>query len=62
MPFAGFEDRNVEILLCMEGEATLTDVARSESVFIQKGTSVLVPSSVPRYEIQGSAALYKATV
>ncbi|MFW6099269.1 MAG: mannose-6-phosphate isomerase, class I, partial [Thermodesulfobacteriota bacterium] len=62
MPFAGLQDRNVEILLCMEGEATLTDVARSESVFIQKGTSVLVPSSVPGYEIQGSAALYKATV
>ncbi|MCF8083876.1 MAG: mannose-6-phosphate isomerase, class I [Deltaproteobacteria bacterium] len=62
MPFAGYENRNVEILLCMEGGATLTDVARSESVFIQKGTSVLVPSSVPRYEIQGSAALYKATV
>ncbi|MFO7985799.1 MAG: mannose-6-phosphate isomerase, class I [Desulfatiglandaceae bacterium] len=62
MPFAGLQDRNVEILLCMEGEATLTDVVRSETVPMQKGTSVLVPSSVPRYEIQGSAALYKATV
>jgi len=56
------EKRSVEILLCTEGEGTLTDAGSGEQVDVQKGMSLLVPAAVWQYRIEGQVTLYKASV
>lgn len=56
-------ERNVEILLCIEGKANLVEmIPGGKSLEITKGASVLVPAAAPAYRITGPARLYKATV
>ncbi len=55
-------NRSVEIFLCTEGAAVITDVKRSESLSVSRGTSVLVPAAVAQYRLTGSAVLYRASV
>lgn len=56
-------DRNVEILLCLDGKANLTEILPGgKTLEIGKGASVLVPAAAPAYRITGAARLYKATV
>jgi len=55
-------DRSAEILLCTDGQATITDFNNNENIFLKKGKSVIVPASVKVYSIQGKAVFYKASV
>jgi len=56
------EERSVEIILCTDGGCTISENTRSCSIDMHKGDSILVPSYVPGYSIQGSAVLFKASV
>jgi len=56
-------DRNVEILLCIDGKANLGETRPGgKTLEITRGASVLVPAAAPAYRITGPAELYKATV
>ncbi len=54
--------RSAEILLCTDGQATITDCGKNSAIPIQNGTSVIVPASVRMYNIKGMAKIYKASV
>ena len=56
------EKRSVEIILCTDGKASITDISINENILLKKGTSVIIPSSVNKYGIEGKATLYKASV
>jgi len=60
--FESPRDRSVEILICMEGETNIKDSGEGEVLTLAKGQSVIVPSAVPQYRIDGTATLYKASV
>lgn len=60
--YTSAKERGVEILLCTEGECTLTNLGNDEKTVIQKGVSVIVPAAVDQYRIIGKATLYKAAV
>ncbi|MBF0119291.1 MAG: mannose-6-phosphate isomerase, class I [Desulfobacterales bacterium] len=55
-------NRSVEILICIEGSGIITNLANNEQISVNKGTSFIIPSIVPQYEISGNAFLYKASV
>jgi mannose-6-phosphate isomerase len=56
-------ERNVEILLCIDGKAVVQETAPDgRTLDIGKGISVLVPAAAPAYRLTGTATLYKATV
>jgi len=61
-PFNSERDRGVEIMICMEGEARIKDGGTNEPLLFTTGDSVIIPSSVGWYQIEGEAKLYKATV
>jgi len=61
-PFISEKDRGVEIMICMEGEARIKDSGINEPLSLTTGNSVIIPSSVGWYQIDGRAELYKATV
>jgi mannose-6-phosphate isomerase class I len=54
--------RSVEIILCTDGVATITDLGRNDNVFVERGKSIIIPSVVEKYRIEGSATFYKAAV
>ncbi|HBF43934.1 MAG TPA: mannose-6-phosphate isomerase, class I [Desulfobacteraceae bacterium] len=56
------EKRSVEIILCTGGKASITDISINENILLKKGTSIIIPSSVNKYKIEGKATLYKASV
>lgn len=56
------EKRSGEIILCTDGKASITDISINETILLKKGTSVMIPSSVGKYRIEGKASLYKASV
>ena len=60
-PFESNTGRSVEILLCVEGQAAINGSDKS-SLAIQKGGVVLIPASMEKYTIHGSAKIYRATV
>ncbi len=55
-------ERGVEIILCTEGSASITDISSGQSLDIKKGTSMLIPAAVKGYILKGKAAIYKASV
>lgn len=55
-------DRGIEIMLCTEGKATITDSDKDYSLEIKKGNSILIPAAVKGYRIEGKATIYKASV
>ena len=61
-PFISERDRGVEIMICMEGEARIKDSGTNEPLLLTTGNSVIIPSSVGWYQIEGRARVYKATV
>ncbi|MCJ7682692.1 MAG: hypothetical protein MUO68_00195, partial [Desulfobacteraceae bacterium] len=61
-PFISERDRGVEIMICMEGEASIQDQGNKEPLPLTASSSVIIPSSVGWYQIDGRAKLYKATV
>ena len=60
--FVSGVDRNVEILICMEGEARMGDMEDGSFLKIVSGESVIVPACAAPYRIQGKAKFFKATV
>jgi mannose-6-phosphate isomerase len=56
------EKRSVEIILCSDGKASITDISINKNILLKKGTSIIIPSSVNKYRIEGKATLYKASV
>jgi len=61
-PFTSSSNRSVEVMICMEGRAVVTDFGTGASLEVGKGSSVVVPACVGQYCIKGEAALYKASV
>lgn len=55
-------NRGIEILLCTEGNATITDCYDGNSLEIKKGDSLLIPAALKRYTLEGKAKIYKASV
>lgn len=55
-------DRSVEIILCTEGKATVTDNRTSAKISLDKGTSIIIPAAVEQYRIDGRVKVYKAAV
>jgi mannose-6-phosphate isomerase len=53
-------DRNVEILICMEGEADIRDLRKGDSQSLKKGESAIIPAAVGPYQITGKASFYRA--
>ena len=56
------DKRNVEILLCIEGNASIADPSGRGSIPFSSGHSVLIPGAVTKYTINGNAVIYKASV
>jgi len=56
------QDRSVEIMLCVKGEAVVKEPGSGKEILIGQGDSILVPASVSRYTIEGSADIYMASV
>jgi len=54
--------RSLEIMICTQGSAEITDVATAEVLAVSRGSSFLVPAMVKEVAIEGNATLYKATV
>jgi mannose-6-phosphate isomerase class I len=50
------------MMMCTEGEVTVTDLSAGETTLLTKGASILVPAALQQYRIEGEATLYKATV
>ncbi len=60
--FVSAVDRNVEILICMDGEARMENRAGDLSLQVVSGESVIIPACAEPYRIQGNAEFFKATV
>jgi mannose-6-phosphate isomerase len=54
--------RSVEIILCTDGSATITDLGKNDNVLVDRGKSIIIPAVVEKYRIQGNATFYKAAV
>ncbi len=52
----------VAILLCVDGEAMITEQENGEKTALSKGVSVIIPASVESWSLSGDALIYKATV
>ena len=53
---------SIEILLCTNGSATISDLGKNDEVTIDKGKSILIPAGITKYSLKGNATLYKAAV
>jgi mannose-6-phosphate isomerase len=62
VPFRSARNRSMEIMMCTEGEARVTDLSDGEITLLTKGTSIIVPAAVEQYSIEGDGILYKAAV
>lgn len=60
--FSSSENRNIEIILCTAGSATIYAAHEVQANDIFKGTSFVIPSAMSKYTIKGNATLFKATV
>lgn len=55
-------ERSVEIMICTQGEATISELPDGSVTVLTKGVSILVPAAVEQYVIEGNAKIYKASV
>ena len=54
--------RSVEIMICIDGKARITDRGTGDVLPLKKGASYIVPAGVKQYQIEGTATIYKAFV
>ena len=54
--------RSVEIMICIDGKARITDLGTGGGLGLNKGTCFIVPAAVRQYQIEGTATIYKASV
>ena len=50
------------MMICTRGKATIKDLGDGETTDLTRGISIVVPSAVEHYRIEGDATLYKAAV
>ncbi len=62
LPCHSARNRSIEILLCIQGDATIIDLGKQIRIPLDKGKSVCVPAAVEAYSIVGHAIIYKASV
>lgn len=62
LEYASPQNRSVEILLCTKGSVHVATSADMETVFLEKGKSILIPAMIDHYQLIGDAELYKASV
>ncbi len=55
-------NRSVEIVLCTDGKATITDIETGNFIPLVSGSSVIVPAAANFYRIDGEATFYKASI
>jgi mannose-6-phosphate isomerase len=55
-------NRNIEILIVLDGRATLEVVDTGEEFRLHRGDSLMIPAAAAAYRISGQAEIYKATV
>jgi mannose-6-phosphate isomerase class I len=60
--FESTQERRVQIMTCLEGDARITDLGTGDALSLTKGTAIIVPAAVEHYRIEGAADIYKATV
>lgn len=53
-------NRTAEILLCVNGAASIYGEDSAENISLDKGVSVFVPAAAGRYHIKGEAKIYRA--
>ncbi|MEE8397931.1 MAG: mannose-6-phosphate isomerase, class I [Desulfobacterales bacterium] len=53
-------ERSAEILFCVSGQATITDLGDGEEIVVEKGSSVVIPAAVSGYTVKGNAKIYRA--
>jgi mannose-6-phosphate isomerase len=56
------ENRSIEILICTRGTGSIVDSASGKPTGVTEGVSVVIPSAVEKYRIDGDATLYKSSV
>lgn len=54
--------RSVEIMICVQGEAELSDIETGQTLSLRCGSSMMVPASAKGYRLRGAGTLYKASV
>jgi mannose-6-phosphate isomerase len=55
-------NRSIELMICTQGDAVISNMASADTILLGRGTSVMIPAAVKNYRIEGSATLYKAAV
>ncbi len=60
--YVSASNRSVEIILCTEGEGTLSNPESGVSYQLKPGRSFIVPAGVPCYKIEGKVTAFRATV
>jgi len=60
--YTSARDRSVEVLICFKGKAVIRDLGSGESLSLTQGSSVIVPSCVLQYTLEGVATFYSASV
>jgi mannose-6-phosphate isomerase len=60
--FESTQERSVEIMTCLEGDARVTDLGTGDALSLAKGTAIIVPAAVEHFRIEGEASIYKAAV
>jgi mannose-6-phosphate isomerase len=61
-PFSSARDRSVEMMICTEGNVSVTDLSTGDITRLSRGISIIVPAAVEQYRIEGDGILYKAAV
>ena len=62
-PEAGYSSpvgRSIEVVICVEGQVTVTDTNGGDRMVIQRGESFLVPATASGYQIEGQGVLFTA--
>jgi len=54
--------RSIEIMICTEGKARVTDPGNGDILELSGGSSIIVPAAVNQYVIEGQSTIYKASV
>jgi mannose-6-phosphate isomerase len=61
-PFSSLRGRSVEMMICTDGEVSVTDLNDGDNTRLTRGISIIVPAAVEQYSIEGDGILYKAAV
>jgi mannose-6-phosphate isomerase len=54
--------KSLEIMICTQGNAEITDVAAAEVLHVSRGATFLIPAMVKEFAMKGDATFYKAGV